>query len=56
MSSLTIAQDPRVQCDFPHPPAFDNPLTPNSLRLANPEEVTTVPQGLSTPYNGVEND
>ena len=54
--SSALTQGRYVQCDFPHPPVLDNQLTPNSLRLASPEEVTTVPQGLPTPYNGVENE
>ena len=56
MSSFTLTQDQYVQCDFPHLLVLDNPLTPNSLRLANLEEVATAPQGFPTPYNGVEND
>ena len=52
--SSALTQGRYVQCDFPHPLTLDNPLTPNSLRLANPAEVTTAPQGLPPPYNGVE--
>ncbi len=56
MSSFTLMRDQSLKCDFPHLPFLDNPLIQNSLRLANPAEATTAPQGFPTPYNGVEND